>query len=170
MAEGIIHKHLKALGMKFLKEKCTDVVSREVKVKNIKSIADVMGINIKRKEVRVIECKATKADYIRDIKLMNIDESYYKHCQYFYILCPIDVIPLDIIPIEYGVLYADIDNNNITVMRNPKKYTGRLKTMFDTCLKNAIKSNTNDLIFHYVFKEYNIELNYKKSKKSKRRK
>ena len=61
---------LKIIGMKWLKEKVTDIVAREVKYKNIRSVADAVGINIKRKEVRIIEVKATKADYIRDEKLM----------------------------------------------------------------------------------------------------
>jgi hypothetical protein len=167
MAEGPIHKKLKAIGMKFVKEKCTDISAREVKYKNMRSVADVVGINLKRKEVRVIEVKASKADYVRDKKLLELDYSYYKHCNYFYIMCPVDIIQLDDVPKEYGLLWVDFDNDNeIIVKRNPKKYTGRLKTMFDTSLKNAVKANTNDLLFHYVYKEYNIvvENKFKKGK------
>lgn len=170
MAEGEIHKKLKVIGMKWLKEKVTDIVAREVKYKNIRSVADTVGINIKRKEVRIIEVKATKADYTRDEKLMDIDKSYYKHCNYFYIMCPIDVIPLEFVPIEYGVLYVDLITNEVIVKRNPKKYTGRLKTQFNTSLKNTVKVLTNDLLYHFLYPQYNIQVKeYKKKiKRSKK--
>ena len=74
MAEGEIHKKLKAIAMMFGKKLVTDLVAREVKFKNIKSVADVVAINIKREEIRIFEAKATKADFLRDKKLKNIDE------------------------------------------------------------------------------------------------
>ena len=157
MAEGMIHKKLKAIGMSFLKTKVTDVVAREVVYKNMRSVADVVGINIKRREIRIIEIKATRADYIRDKKLLDLDSSYYKHCHYFYIMCPKDIIQLDDVPKEYGLIWVDFENENeIIIKRSPKKYTSRLKTMYDTSLKNTVKSNTNDLLFHYVYPEYGI--------------
>ena len=76
MAEGVVHKRLKYLGLCFLKEKCTDIICIEAKYRNIRSIADVCGINLKRQEVRIIECKASKQDYVRDKKLMDLDKSY----------------------------------------------------------------------------------------------
>lgn len=165
MAEGPIHKKLKAIGMQWVKSKVTDISAREVKYLNMRSIADVVGINIKRKEVRVIEVKATKADYDRDKKLLELDYSYYKHCHYFYIMCPKDIIQLTDVPIEYGLIWVDFENNNeIIIKRPPKKYTGRLKTMFDTSLKYAVKANTNDLLFHYVYKEFGIEIESRFSK------
>jgi hypothetical protein len=165
MAEGPVHKRLKAAGMRFLKEKCTDVIAREVKYKNFRSIADVVGINLKRREVRVIECKAVKSDYDRDKKLLDLDQSYYKHCSYFYIMCPTGIINLDDVPKEYGLLWVN-ENNEVEIKRNAKKYTGRMKTMFDTSLKNTIKACTNDLLFHYVYPEYNIVIDsrFKKGK------
>ena len=172
MAEGEIHKKLKVIGMKFVKEKCTDISAREVKYRNMKSIADVVGLNIKRKEVRIIEVKATKADYVRDKKLLDIDASYYKHCHYFYIMCPDNVIQLNDVPKEYGLLWVNLETNDITVVRNPKKYTGRLKTLFDTSLKNSVKANTNDLLFHFLYRQNGIviENRFKKGKIVKVRK
>lgn len=165
MAEGIVHKRLKVIGMKFLKTKVTDLVCVEVKYKNMKSIADVVGLNLKRTEIRIIEAKATKADYIRDKKLIDIDQSYYKHCHYFYIICPENVIQLDEIPKEYGVLWVD-SNDEVIVKRNPTKYTGRLKTQFQTSLKNSIRSLTNNYIYKYVFPEFNIKVDgYRKKKR-----
>lgn len=170
--EGPIHKKLKALGMKWLKEKCVDIAVREVKYKNMRSVADVVGINLKRKEVRILEAKATRADYIRDKKLMDLDKSYYKHCNYFYIICPKDVLQLDDVPKEYGLLWVDLDTLEIEIKRNPRKYTGRLKTLFNTSLKNCVKTITNDLLFHYVYPEYNIvvENKFRKGKLVKPRK
>lgn len=158
--------------MKMLKSKVTDLVSREVKYKNMRSVADVVGINLKRKEIRIIEAKASKADYTRDKKLLNLDESYYKHCNYFYIICPIDVLQLTDVPKEYGLLWADMETGEIIVKRSPKKYSGRLKTMFNTSLKYCIKSITNDLLFHYVYPENNIiiENRFEKGKLKKPRK
>lgn len=135
----------------------------------MRSIADVVGINIKRKEIRIIEAKATKADYVRDKKLLDLEYSYYKHCNYFYILCPENVIQLDEVPKEYGLLWANLETNEITVKRSPKKYTGRLKTMFNTSLKHCIKAITNDLLFHYIYPENSIIINntFKKGKLQK---
>ena len=170
MAEGEIHKKLKVIAMKQGKELCTDLVAREVKYKNMKSIADVVSINIKRKEVRIFEAKATKADYLRDKKLMNIDESYYKHCNYFYIICPKNIIMPEDICKEYGLIWVDLDTLEIEIKQKPKKYTGRLKTMFKTTFRNTIKSVTNDLYYHYIVPEFQLPVEYKKRKKRKRKK
>ena len=56
MAEGEMHAHLKKLGLEWLKKKVTDLAANECKFRNLRSIADVVGINLKREEVRVIEC------------------------------------------------------------------------------------------------------------------
>lgn len=165
MAEGEIHKKLKVLAMKFGKEMCTDLVAREVKYRNIKSIADAVAINLKRKEVRIFEAKASKADYLRDKKLMNIDECYYKHCDYFYIICPKEIIQKEDVCKEFGLLWVDLETNEITVVKKPTKYKGRKKTLFNTSLKNVIKSSTNDLLYHYVYPENQIETEYKKKRK-----
>ena len=169
MAEGEIHKKLKVIAMKQGKELCTDLVAREVKYKNIKSIADVVSINIKRKEVRIFEAKATKADFLRDKKLMDIDKSYYKHCNYFYIICPKDIIMPEDICKEYGLIWVNLDTMETEIKQKPKKYTGRLKTMFDTSLKNSLKAITNDLLFHYIYPENEINVEYKKRKRKSKK-
>lgn len=154
MAEGDVHKRLKYLGLCFLKEKCIDLICIEAKYRNIRSIADVCGINLKRQEVRIIECKASKQDYVRDKKLMDLDKSYYKHCHYFYILCPENVLSLEDVPKEYGLLWAVDDK--IVVKRNPKKYTGRLKTQFKTSLRNVTRALTNNYLYKYIIPINNI--------------
>ena len=140
------HKDLKKIGLNFLKIKVTDLVANEVKFNNLKSIADVCGINIKRQEIRIIEVKVSKQDFLRDKKLMDIEKSYYKHCHYFYIMCPENIIDINDIPKEYGLLWIDA-YDNVIVKQNPKKNIGRLKTLFKTTLKYACRAVTNNLLF-----------------------
>lgn len=153
MAEGLMHKKLKDVGMIWLRDKVIDLVAKEVKYKNMKSIADVVGINLKKKEVRIIECKASKEDYIRDTKLMNIEQSYYKHCNYFYILCPENVLTLSDVPTEYGLLWLN-SKNEIIVKRSPKKYNDKFKTQFATSLKRCCRALTNNMVYKYIIPQY----------------
>lgn len=153
MAEGVMHKKLKDMGMIWLRDKCIDLTAKEVKYKNINSIADVVGINLKRKEVRIIECKASIEDYIRDTKLMDIEKSYYKHCNYFYILCPENVIQLKDVPKEYGLLWLD-SKDQIIVKRSPKKYNDKFKTQFNTSLKRCCRALTNNMVYKYIIPQY----------------
>lgn len=148
MAEGSVHKRLKIVAAAFLKKNCTDLVSTETKFRNLRSIADACGINLKRKEIRVVEVKATYKDYIRDSKLFKLDKSYFPHCNYFYIMCPTDIIPKDKVLKEFGLLYVD-ENNIITVIQRPTK-NKKLKTRFETTLRNTCRSITNDLVFKFM--------------------
>ena len=70
-------------------------------------------------------------------------------------MCPTNVIKKEDVLKEIGLLYVD-ENDNVTVIQKPKKNT-KLKTRFDTVLKNSIRSITNDL----VFKFYDINSNLK---------
>jgi len=160
MAESYIHKHLKQVGMYWLKSKVTDLICVEAKYKNLRSVADVAGINLKREEVRIIECKATYQDFKRDTKLLDIEKSYYKHCHYFYILCLENVITIDDIPKEYGLLYL-YDNDTIQVIQKPMKYNGRLKTLYKTSLKNIARACTNTLLYYFDNQENKDEMNGK---------
>lgn len=152
MAEGEVHAHLKKLGLSFLKEKVTDLVCTEVDFNNSWSIADCVGLNFKRKEVRVIEVKATKGDYKRDTKLFGEKTSYFYHAHYSYIMCPTNVIQPDELPHGYGLLWVD-ENDRIEVVKKPIKNTARLKTLFDTTLKKACRALTNQMLFKEENKE-----------------
>ncbi len=156
MAEGPVHKKLKDFGMIWLRDKVIDLTSREVKYKNMRSIADVVGMNYKRKEIRIIECKASREDYFRDNKLMDLDESYYKHCNYFYIMCPEGILNLDDVPKEYGLLWLN-SNDEVIVKRSPKKYDGKLKTQFNTTLKRCSRSLTNSMVYKVIIPKYEKE-------------
>jgi len=129
--EGIVHAHLKIIAVNYLKTKVTDLVATEVKFINAYSIADAVGLNLKRREVRVIEVKATNADFIRDKKLFGAKTSYFVHAHYSYIMCPTGVIKPTDLPHGYGLLYVN-DRDEIEIAKKPLKNTGRLKTLFDT--------------------------------------
>lgn len=145
--EGEVHKRLKIVALAFLKKQCVDIVSNETKFRNIRSISDACGINLKRKEVRIVEVKASRADYIRDTKLFTLNYSYFPHCNYFYIMCPTGVIKKEEVLKEIGLIYVD-EENNIEVVQKPTK-NKKLATRFETTLKNTCRSMTNDLIFKY---------------------
>jgi hypothetical protein len=145
MAEGDIHKSLKKQALFYLKDKVIDVVADEVKFKNINCIADAVGINLKRKEIRIIECKATREDFFRDKKLFDEKTTYHKHAHYVYILCPNNLIQADEIPSGYGLLYQNGDS--ISVIKKPVKNNGGLKTRYDTTLKRSVRRLTNKVIY-----------------------
>lgn len=165
MAEGEIHKHLKYLALRFLKEKCTDLVCPEVDFVNAYSICDAVGLNFKRKEVRVVEVKATKADFIRDKKLFDPKTSYFYHAHYSYIMCPKDVIQPNEVPYGYGLIWVD-EYDVIDVVKKPIKNTARLKTLFDTTMKRAAKQLTNTYLYYEENKSNKDETNGKFSRNS----
>ena len=142
--ETDVHKWLKEIGLRFLKEKGMDMVVREVQFKC--GIADCCGLNFKRKEVRVLECKATKQDYVRDHKLFDLPKSYYAESHYFYIICPYGVIDKNLVQPGIGLIYVK-DNDEYEIIKKPKKNTSRLKTLFDTTLRIAIRRLSNELYY-----------------------
>lgn len=166
MAEGEVHAHLKTVALKFLKEKITDLVAVEVPFGNAWSVADAVGINFKREEVRVVECKATKGDFLRDKKLFGNKTSYFYHAHYSYIMCPTDIIQPKEIPYGYGLLYVD-EYDNITMVKKPIKNTARLKTLFKTTMKNTAKTLTNTTLYHKSNQENKDETQGKFSRNAK---
>jgi ribosomal protein S27E len=139
------HKWLKRIALQFLREKGQDVVVNEVPFKC--GIADALGLNYKRKEVRVVECKATKQDYVRDKKLLwNSKYNYYSESHYFYIMCPTDIIPKELVAPGVGLIYVNA-NDEYEIVKKPVKNTARLKTLFETTLRKAIKRISNELFY-----------------------
>lgn len=147
MAEGHVHKALKRLALHWLKERVVDLVANEVKFKNTKSIADAVGINLKRKEIRIIEVKATKEDFKRDHKLFDEQNTYYNHAHYSYLMCPEGIIKKEEVPEGYGLLWVD-DYDGIKLVKRPNKNNNKLKTTFQTTLKRTARSLTNTHLFH----------------------
>lgn len=152
MSEGTTHKHLKEIALLWMKIKVTDMVCSEVPFNNIRCIADVIGLNFKRKEVRVIEVKASKSDFLRDDKLFSEKTTYFNHTHYCYIMCPKNVILAEEVPYGYGLLWVD-DFDNVLVVKKPKKNTKKLSTLFDTTWKITSKVLTNQMLF----KDSNID-------------
>lgn len=146
MAESDIHKNLKIHALFYLKDKVVDIVANEVKFKNIRCVADAVGINLKRKEIRIIEVKASREDFFRDKKLFEEDTTYFNHAHYAYILCPINLIMPSEVPRGYGLLWLD-EEDNIQVVKKPIKNTGKLKTRFETTLKRSVRRLSNALLY-----------------------
>ena len=145
------HKWLKRIGLQFLKEKGMNVVVNEVPFKC--GISDCCGLQYKRKECRIVEAKATYEDYKRDQKLFNLETSYFPECHYFYIICPENIIMTDQIIDGIGLIYV-YPNDEYKLIKKPKKNANKLKTRFDTTLREAIKRLSNELY-------YKEEANYK---------
>lgn len=146
MAEGDVHRHLKKIALHFLKSKVIDLVCNEVDFVNSYSIADAVGLNFKRKEVRVVEVKATKGDFVRDKKLFDEKTSYFYHAHYSYIMCPVGVIKPEEVPYGYGLLWVD-DHDQVETVKNPIKNKARLKTLFETTMKRTAKQLTNQMLY-----------------------
>lgn len=146
MAESLAHKTLKKQALFFLKDKVTDIVANEVKFRNITCIADAVGVNLKRKEVRIVEIKVSREDFFRDKKLFQDSHSYFYHAHFSYIMCPGGLIQPDEIPHGYGLLWVD-EKNKISVQKKPIKNKERLRTRFDTTLKRSVRRLTNSLLY-----------------------
>ena len=149
-----------------VKEKITDLCAIEVPFGNAWSVADAVGINFKREEVRVVECKATKGDFLRDKKLSGNKTSYFYHAHYSYIMCPTDIISESEVPYGYGLLYVD-EYDNIKVIKKPLKNNQRLKTLFKTTMKNTAKTLTNTMLYHKENSENRDETQGKFSRSAK---
>jgi hypothetical protein len=165
MAEGEVHKHLKQVALLFLKSKVTDIVAPEVEFNNAWSVADAVGLNFKRREVRVVEVKATKGDFTRDKKLFGEKTSYFGHAHYSYIMCPREVIQANELPHGYGLLWVD-EHDNVEMIKKPIKNTARLKTLFDTTMKRTARALTNTYLYYEQNKENKDETQGKFSRNS----
>ena len=106
--ESHIHKHLKTQSLYWLKEKMTDLCDNEVKLfyRKNRFKADALGINMKRKEARIIEVKATRADFLRD-EVLHSDYGYHQMVHYAYLLTPEGLLSIEEVPKGYGLLEMD---------------------------------------------------------------
>lgn len=146
MAEGLVHKELKQVALFYLKKQVVDIVANEVKFHNIRCIADAVGINLKRKEIRIIEAKATREDYFRDVKLFDEKTTYFKHAHYVYIMTPENLIEPHELPPGYGLLWVNQDKE-VSVAKKPTKNKETLKTRFETTLKRTVRRLSNALLY-----------------------
>ena len=144
------HKWLKKLALQFLKEKGCNAVCKEVPVGKLN--ADVLGLNIKRKEIRIVECKQDINDYKKGKIKLNQNTGYSQYCHYLYIICPSGMINIKEVDPVIGLIYAK-DNDEMEVVKKPIKNIKRLKHNFDTVLKNTIHRLSNE-VFYKDEKEY----------------
>ncbi|WP_227938237.1 hypothetical protein [Alkalihalobacillus deserti] len=150
--ESYMHKHLKIQSLYWLKEKVTDLCANEVKLfyKRKRFKADALGINMKRKEARIIEVKATRADFLRD-EVLHSDYGYHHIAHYAYIMTPKGLLSTEEVPKGYGLLEMD-DYDKIKVKKNPLRNPNPLLTL-DTLIKRTSRAATNALLFQQLTKE-----------------
>jgi hypothetical protein len=150
--ESHIHKHLKTQALYWLKEKMIDLCANEVKlfVQRKKFKADALGINITRKEARIIEVKATRADFLRD-EVLHSDYGYHHIAHYAYIMTPPGLLSTDEIPKGYGLLEMD-EYDTIKVKKNPTRNPKPLLTL-EILIKRTSRAATNALLFQELSKE-----------------
>lgn len=145
--EQSLHKQLKRLSLFWLKEKSIDLVANEVKfyVKRKKLIADAVGINFKKKEIRIIEVKTSKKDFERDILLQHDTFGYHNLAHYAYLLTPINLLDRKVIPSRYGLLECNQDGD-VNVVKRPEK-NAKPFIGFDTATKRTSRALTNAHLF-----------------------
>ena len=161
--ETDIHKWLKKLALTFLKEKGMNIVCKETPIG--KYSADALGLNMRRKEIRIIEAKQSRGDFLKaKCKLQN-DAGYYLYAHYTYIICPENLIKPEEVASNIGLLYAKIDDT-VEVVKRPVKNTHRLKSLFDTVLRNAVHRLSNE-VFYQDEKQYKDETDHKFSRNAK---
>ncbi|KHF39972.1 hypothetical protein [Halalkalibacter okhensis] len=150
--ESKIHKHLKTQSLYWLKAKMTDLCANEVKlfVHRKRFKADALGINLKRKEARIIEVKATRADFLRD-DVLHSDYGYHQIVDYAYLMTPVGLLSIEEIPKGYGLLEMD-EYDNITVKKKPVRNPKPLLTL-ETLIKRTGRAATNAVLYQELSKE-----------------
>ncbi|MFC4735388.1 hypothetical protein ACFO4L_02210 [Bacillus daqingensis] len=144
--ESTVHKHLKHQALLWLKDKMTDLCATEVKfvVKRRKRTADAVGINMKRKESRIIEVKATRSDFLRD-HILQDELGYEAVATYAYLLTPSGLLSKEEVPNRYGLLEID-EYDRITVTKRPTKNKAP-KLKLETLIKRTGRAATNAFLF-----------------------
>lgn len=150
--ESNLHDHFKKQALYWLKEKMVDLCANEVKLfpNRKKLIADSMGINLKRKESRIIEVKVSRADFKRD-KVLEAPYGYHAIADYAYIMTPVNLIDKNELPDGYGLLEMDA-YDNITVKKNPVRNKNPILTL-DSLVKRTARAATNAVLFQELSKE-----------------
>ena len=154
------HKWLKQMALQFLKEKGMNIVCKEVPVGKLN--ADTLGLNMNRKEIRIIECKQDHADYIKGKSKLNQNTGYIQYCHYLYIICPENLIKAQEVNIGIGLIYVT-DKDELIVVKKPVKNNSRKKSHFETILKNTVHRLSNE-VYYQKEKEYKDPLDNKFSR------
>lgn len=154
------HKWLKQMALRFLKEKGMNIVCKEVPVGKLN--ADTLGLNMNRKEIRIVECKQDHSDYIKGKSKLNQNTGYIQYCHYLYIICPENLIKVNEVDIGIGLIYVN-DKDEFIVVKKPIKNNSRKKSHFETILKNTVHRLSNE-VYYQNEKEYKDPLDNQFSK------
>ena len=150
--ETMLHQHLKRQSLYWLKEKVTDLCANEVKlnVRGKKLKADAMGINLKRKESRIIEVKVSRSDFLRD-KVLHAPYGYHEIADFAYLMTPSGLIKPEEIPRGYGLLEID-EFDQITVRKKPVRNLNPIVNP-EILIKRTSQAATNAVLFKELSKE-----------------
>ena len=106
-----MHKSLVSLGVRWLRSRCSIVFYEFATYGN--ESPDVIGW---RSGLSIlIECKASRADFIRDAKKFSRRVPEFGMGQHRYYLCPPGVIGVDDLPPDWGLLWAQ--NRRVKIMK-----------------------------------------------------
>lgn len=152
MMESTLHEHLKTQALYWLKGKMTDLCANEVKlfIRRKRLKADALGINVKRKESRIIEVKVSRSDFLRD-EVLHEPYGYHAIADYAYLMTPVGLLSNDEIPKGYGLIEID-EFDTITVKKNPIRNPKPILTL-DTLIKRTGRAATNAVLFKDLSKE-----------------
>ena len=124
-----------------------------------KKIIDVCGITLHKDKVIGIEAKASLSDFNNGFSCL---------CPYTYVICPRDIIPVDKIPKNIGLIYVDLEILKIINNRNEvqgveivKRASKRIDSRFksDRIYNNwqlKIESNINRR--NAIYSVYNADI------------
>lgn len=113
------HATLVQLGVRWLSRQCSVVLYEAAAVQN--EIPDVIGWAGPR--AVLIECKVTRADFLRDATKVMRAHPKTGMAQRRYYLCPAGVIQLADLPPKWGLLWAD--KGKISVEREARGFAQR---------------------------------------------
>ena len=118
------HKELIPIAYKWvLKNASCGVAFREFHTSNME-IPDVLGFN--SWQSILIECKASRADFLKDAKKMHRGDGKGMGMYRFY-MCPTGLIKKEELPEKWGLIYVS-DKGKATCVYNPIKERGRYLT------------------------------------------
>lgn len=150
--ESDIHYELKQIGKYILKNKGCKVIGEEIetgyceylnsftqfnKHKESKSIIDVIGLQIKGQFCSSPKGKVFKEPLFKTVgieakaNLSDFRNGFNTNCEKTYIIAPIGVIPLDLIPKNIGLIEVDLQNYNIQQVKKSSQFnmTGITETI-----------------------------------------
>ena len=113
------HATLVQLGVRWLSRQCSVVLYEAAAVK--KEVPDVIGWAGPR--AVLIECKVSRADFVRDFAKVTRGNPKLGMAQRRYYLCPAGVIQLADLPAKWGLLWAE--KNGVTVQREARGFPQR---------------------------------------------